>query len=336
MVQMTRRALLGAGAAAVVGMPFLPWQSTIRGSSNPFESDGSVPDESTAVFDGLPVSVSVKPLADGTDPLQGDDRRLLVSGTLLEDLGLERGQQVLLRKQSDTYAVYTVESAAAGTDPRTVRLGPGGRARLSAPDEFAASIDAPVPHPTASRSVASESGQYVERIRDDGGEELVVVAPHGGRIESFTDQQAVQVFETIDDSTAWIGRGWRSGGGAFRRWHVTSTAIHPAAYPKLREIAGRDFARAVSFHGFGGRGILVGGAAPTSSKRAVVSALAAALGDSVPVRLASGGPYDGDDPENLVNWLPASGRGGIQIEQGYSVRSEHWRTVADTVARTVA
>jgi hypothetical protein len=50
---------------------------------------------------------------------------------------------------------------------------------------------------------------------------VVVLAPHGGAIERHTDTQAERVAAMIgsDRASAWRCRGFRTGAGAFDRWH---------------------------------------------------------------------------------------------------------------------
>jgi phage replication-related protein YjqB (UPF0714/DUF867 family) len=135
----------------------------------------------------------------------------------------------------------------------------------------------------------------------------------------------------------WRCRGWKPGGGAKERWHITSTELDPGSFPLLGGIAGRGFRHAVAFHGSDGENgvdVLIGGAAPRSLKRAVRTAVIAATpGADLVVRIA--GPGDdlgGDDPRNLVNRLTAGGSGGVQLEQSPTARRSHWEAIAEAVA----
>ena len=71
---------------------------------------------------------------------------------------------------------------------------------------------------------------------------------HGGQIEPYTDRQAERVAERLLDKgmSSWRCKGWKQGGGAHERWHITSTDIHPASFPKLDRVIPRDFGYAAS------------------------------------------------------------------------------------------
>jgi phage replication-related protein YjqB (UPF0714/DUF867 family) len=126
------------------------------------------------------------------------------------------------------------------------------------------------------------------------------------------------------------------GGGAFRHWHITSTDLHEASFPKLARVIGRRFRFAVAFHGFDDddvdHDVLLGGIAPDGLKLEVKSAIEAAV-PSLKVHIAEPDEkYGGDSKRNVVNRLAAGGA-AIQIEQKPHVRVDHGRAVADAVAR---
>jgi phage replication-related protein YjqB (UPF0714/DUF867 family) len=135
-------------------------------------------------------------------------------------------------------------------------------------------------------------------------------------------------------ASAWRCKGFKAGGGAFERWHITSTEIHEASFPLLKTIRARGFAHAIAFHGFSEADVLIGGAAPLPLKQAISCALEKALaGSGIPVRIADPSDgYDGDSPANIVNRLTACGGGGVQIEQSIEARSRYWKAIADAVA----
>ena len=80
--------------------------------------------------------------------------------------------------------------------------------------------------------------------------------------------------------------------------------------------------------------VLVGGAAPPALKREVVAAIECCLGGTgITVRVAGpGDPFDGDNPDNIVNRLTAGGANGVQIEQSPDARDRFWKTIAEAVA----
>ena len=133
-------------------------------------------------------------------------------------------------------------------------------------------------------------------------------------------------------ASAWRAKGWRPDGGAFVRWHITSTDLNPVCFPLLNSLMSRRFAHAVAFHGFNDEpGVLIGGTAPADVKEGLRQAIQAVLPSGLDVRVALPTErYGGDDPNNIVNRL--SPCGGIQIEQGPSPREDHGCDIADAVA----
>ena len=212
----------------------------------------------------------------------------------------------------------------------------------SAPsDEFEGVVDTQVPHPTLPEDEAEAASELIERLDDDGRQRgLIVIAPHGGAIERRTDDQAERVATRLAGKavSAWRCKGWKRDGGAFDRWHITSTDINEASFPGLRRVIGRRFTYAVAFHGFDDPLILIGGGAPPALKEEIREAIARALaGGDIDVRIATADDgFGGDDERNIVNRLTAGGTGGIQIEQSLEARQQHWEAIADAVADVYA
>jgi phage replication-related protein YjqB (UPF0714/DUF867 family) len=252
----------------------------------------------------------------------------------LASVGSGPGRQVRIHGNGD-FALYTVSELLHETTESVVRMGLGGRRRLQAEEEFEGVLDSKVVDPDLSDCDAREAGELVERLDDDGAQRhLIAIAPHGGEIEPHTDEQAERVAELLGPelASAWRGKGWKPDGGAFVRWHITSTDIDPVCFPLLDSVMSRRFAHAVAFHGFNDElGVLIGGTAPAAVKERVRRAIEQVLPQELPVRVALPTErYGGDDPQNIVNRL--SPCGGIQIEQGSDPRDLHGCDIADAVA----
>jgi phage replication-related protein YjqB (UPF0714/DUF867 family) len=258
----------------------------------------------------------------------------------LTTAGLAVGRQVRVRRGGSDVALYTVSEDRHESVTTTIRMAQPARLRLRPPgedDEFDVSVDTQVPHPTLSDDQAREQSEFVERVTDDGCQQnLVVLAPHGGAIERETDRQAERVAAALGASRAsvWLCRGFRTGGGAARQWHVTASDLDDDSFPLLGSIANRRFAYAVAFHGFGEADVLVGGGAPRPLKRRIAAELERVLaGTGIPVRVARGSEeFDGNHPRNIVNRLTEGGLGGVQIEQPLEARDKYWDRIADAVA----
>jgi phage replication-related protein YjqB (UPF0714/DUF867 family) len=104
--------------------------------------------------------------------------------------------------------------------------------------------------------------------------------------------------------------------GSFDRWHITSTDIHEASFPRLNSVLSRGFTYAVAFHGFDDPeiliDILIGGAAPYSLKQEIETAIKGAIaGSDITVRIASPDEkFGGDSLDNIVNRLTAGRANG--------------------------
>jgi phage replication-related protein YjqB (UPF0714/DUF867 family) len=246
------------------------------------------------------------------------------------------GHQIRVRRSKDEYALYTVSETRQEQPDTILRMAKDARIRLGTADEFEAVVEAQVSHPTYTDKQAKENNEFVERLTDDGKNTgLVTIAPHGGMIEQWTDQQAERVMAQLAPSpiSCWRCKGWKEGGGASERWHITSTDIHEASFPLLNQIIHRQFAHAVAFHGFSQHRILIGGGASTALKREIQRAIQQAIADSdIPVDVAApDDPLNGNSPKNIVNRLAANGN-GIQIEQSREARQRYWQQIADAVA----
>jgi phage replication-related protein YjqB (UPF0714/DUF867 family) len=244
------------------------------------------------------------------------------------------------RNESEDVALYTVSETCQETPDTIIRMARAARARLipdaaDPPDEFAAIVDSQVPHPTCTDHEAETNSEFVERLTDDGAHTgLVAIAPHGGVIEQWTDQQAERVASQLAAKgvSCWRCKGWRQGGGAFRQWHITSPDINEGSFPLLDSIIHRGFTYAVAFHGFSENHILIGGGASDALKQEIQMAIQSAIvGSGIEVKIATASDnFNGDNPNNIVNRL-ANGN-GVQIEQSEEARDCYWKQIADAVA----
>ena len=259
----------------------------------------------------------------------------------LAAIGRARGHQIRIRRsESEDVCLYTIGEVRPETPATIVRMARAARARLTpdardTPDAFAALVTAQVPHPTLTDEEAETCSEFVERLTDDGVHAgLVAIAPHGGAIEEWTDQQAERVASQLAPKgvSSWRCKGWRQDGGAFRQWHITSIDIHEGSFPLLNSIICRRFTYAVAFHGFSQDHILIGGGACDALKQEICAAIQCAIaGSDIVVKIATTTDnFGGDSPDNIVNRL-ANG-GGIQIEQSKTARDDYWQQIADGVA----
>lgn len=262
--------------------------------------------------------------------------RCSVDARALSLLGIGLGQQVRISFGGE-FALFTVATTRKERTAALVRMGAKGLARLGATlvSNPHVTLDPAVVRKGLTDGDAKAMGELAEIVQGDpNGKFLVAIAPHGGNIEPGTDVQARRLAERLADrrASSWICCGYKPGGGAYARWHITSTDAHAASFPGLSPLLSRGFSHAVAFHGFSQNEIVVGGGAPLAWKAKVKDAIAAVLGGTgIAVRLASESDhYGGDSPKNVVNRLAP--QGGVQIEQPLAARQDHAVAIADAVA----
>ena len=267
--------------------------------------------------------------------LDNNSERCSADFRKLASIGVRVGQQVRIKRGTGDYALYTVSEGSDESPDEIVRMAAVARTRLRGGDEFDAVVETQAIRSDMSDEQAEQAGEFVERLDDDdASSRFIVMAPHGGAIEPFTAEQAERVHDQLESRrvSSWRCKGFKRGGGAHERWHITSSDIDERSFPLLRRIADRLFAHAVSFHGLDGAEILIGGAAPGKFKLDLKSAIDGAIaGSGISVRIAQpGDKFNGDDPRNIVNRLcPAN---GIQVEQPLRARRDFGQTIADAVA----
>lgn len=169
----------------------------------------------------------------------------------------------------------------------------------------------------------TDTGHLTELLYDDGAnDDIVVCAAHGGRIEPGTSEQAIELAAQLPRASCWACLGYDENADEFDQWHSPSTAIRLDDYPLLDKIADRGFETVISLHGLATEGLLVGGGIDAGVKQHVSRYLDEAV--SADVETVSEGPYAGVRSDNFVNWLAEGQTGGLQLEQGPTVRADEF------------
>jgi hypothetical protein len=130
---------------------------------------------------------------------------------MVATVGRELGHQVRIKRNDDEYGLYTVSEVRPENPAKIVRMGKDGRERFGMSDEFVGTLDAQVPHATLTDAEAECNGEFVERLDgDDARTALIAIAPHGGDIEAYTDQQAERVASQLAGKgvSSWRCKGW--------------------------------------------------------------------------------------------------------------------------------
>jgi len=351
--RMSRRAMLALSSGAVVAVSGCPSRNgkTVDAtgdapSSGPTETDESTDRAGSTAQTPGGSPTATEPSYTGTDVdevdglsvasqygvLQGEDEHCKVSEGVLQSLGVSVGEQIRIGcDDCGDYpsGLYTVVGGIS--DSATIELSDAGAGRLGFSEDDEVWVDSRVPHPKYQTvSEAREHSEFVEVMDDSGGSDLVACAPHGGYIEHPTHELSRYVSDALD-ATEWTCAGYNSGGGAFDRWHITSTDISRDSFPGLDRIADRGFTHAVSFHGFTGDGIKVSGLADKADREAMREAIADRVGERYEVTVANpAGPYGGASAGNFVNWLTENDT-GIQLEIEWDARQDDWESIARAV-----
>jgi phage replication-related protein YjqB (UPF0714/DUF867 family) len=268
-------------------------------------------------------------------------------------IGRHKGQQVRVERYTPDrltlvdVALYTVidvhdeEQALVFLgyrNPESKKHDLRDRLGLFGIEPFTGKIKSEVPDPSLTDDEAEKQSEFVERLIDDGHHRgLIAIAPHGGAIERHTDEQAQRVRERLASKgvSVWLCKGFKEDGGAFDRWHITSTDISEESFPKLKTVIGRQFKYAVAFHGWSEDSICIGGKAPPDLKNQIKTVINAIPNLDIDVKTdeeGCPGAFNGNDPKNIVNRL---GTNGVQIEQSLDARTGFGRAIADAVADVI-
>lgn len=252
--------------------------------------------------------------------------------------GLEVGEQFLLTVKNSTskYGLVTIHSDYEdGSDNDDIRMRLDGRQRFDQTDSFDAYIDPWVALQGKTDSWLNDNDQMGEFKEESSSTQtdMVIMAPHGGMIENYTDELALRFYNGLvttnsKDASLWYCIGHQDAIGASDAWHITSTDINEANFGYLSDLSGRTYSYAVTVHGYSGTDVLVGGGASESLKNAVKAALDnISWGYDVTV-VGEGDSYGGTSQDNIVNRYSSA---GIQLEIPLGARSGYWQDIADAL-----
>lgn len=185
---------------------------------------------------------------------------------------------------------------------------------------------------------AQTEGLLYEVLDDDGvNDDVLIIAPHGGGIETNTDDLADELKIALEGAgrtvSTWYCRGYSitPGQTSYDKWHVTSVSINPVRFPMLNGIMSRDFAVVLGIHGQGtSNRIDVGGnLAIDSTLDAIVTALDAEtdLNDQTIAKTESSG-LEGQSARNIGNQLCPTSDHYVQLELGPEVRGSGTKRTA--------
>ena len=144
------------------------------------------------------------------------------------------GRQVLVTRSAKRLALYTVAARIDVAGP-AARVGTAGLARVERPTG-----EPPAPKLKAALETDFLGGEttapvrLTEELLGRAATGLAVMAPHGGRIEPHTDDQARAVYKLLakqrKPARAWIAQGFNPA-GAHSCWHITASEISERSFP---------------------------------------------------------------------------------------------------------
>jgi len=163
-------------------------------------------------------------------------------------------------------------------------------------------------------------------------------APHGGKIQKYTDKQAFLLARHLAGCPAWAFCGYAND-GAYDEHHERSShiEIRDDRHRHLSKLNEADFRTAVSFHGFNPDSdvdVYLGGNMDHSDRDRVKDHVVARTDDDVQVEVTQRGDglhriYGGIRSENIVNRLAEK---VLQLEQTMGARRQHREDICRGVA----
>lgn len=199
---------------------------------------------------------------------------------------------------------------------------------------FEVEIDPRVPAEDVDQEQADEEGDLVETFVE-GETAIAALAPHGGQMQPFTDEQVELMLSEFSDATGWMLQGYGQN-TSFYRWYVPSADMSEASYPGLAQLSEETYDLAVSFSGITGQNIYVGGTADEALRQEIVDAIDEALpDDGSPVMLGED-QYAADSEETLVNRITQDQSNGIWIGQPIADRRNSWDVIVEAVGSVLS
>ena len=292
---------------------------------------------------------------DDPSPPRLENEHCKAKRSQIDDIGRSRCEQVRIEfdieNEGTTSAIYTVSVFHNG-NAKLVVLGDKLKDLLPNCEISANKCNGKVKAQIMLKDIINDSqaedrGELIEHLDHEiENHRLIVIAPHGGEIEKFTDKQAEYVWSKFsrDRASLWSCKGFSSKfhADALERWHITSTEINPESFPQLKKIIGQSptFDYSIAFHGWKEDFICVGGNPEnpdteliTETRNAIKAALEERNSNIVVNVAPCSGDFNGDSPENIVNRL---GTNSVQIEQCKLARHDHHEAIAQAVVKGIS
>jgi hypothetical protein len=166
-------------------------------------------------------NAQIKPIDSGI-PDNHIREHCLANLSQINMIGRDRCEQVRIERPTATgtvRALYTVIDVH-DKEPDVVFVDKNpddlwNRLEVSSADHFPGKVNAQVTAVGLTDAEAEASSEFIENLADNGyNHGLIVIAPHGGNIEKYTDEQAEHVGQKLSSEyvSEWICKGFKKGG----------------------------------------------------------------------------------------------------------------------------
>jgi len=272
-------------------------------------------------------------------------RQVDINQAVADDLNLVTGQQVALTHlETGCTAAYEVATLYE-TETSPLRMNDDGRARIGLTEPASIAVRTTVPHPDLSPTQAWRYDELTETVwQDPPADSVLLLAPHGGDIEANTDETAVWCHKHLPEaisSTVYMVQGF--GDDAFDHWHISSTDMALASYPKLQALDAQrgGYPYAVAFHIHTDADVIVGGRLPAIDRDRIAARLREAFCTEANYTLPGDVVTNADhhmarSKTNVVNRLTQDDASSFQVSLPPSVAQRKRKLVGQTLANAIA
>lgn len=289
--------------------------------------------------------------ADKSSPISGTKNSITVSQNIATDLKLVEGQQVTVKnldagdvRQGTGRYIGAFRIVEFLKENDIVLFGKEGRELLSDDGGFRLQIRDQVPNNALSVPEARQLNESIETLQiTDYDSDILALAPHSGAIEANTEESAQWFARKCKQHgvnvDVYTFRGF--GRASFSRWHVGSSAFHLRSFPKLREVASRQYSLVVAFHlrdipnDEDPPEVRVGGLSDEALRERAASRLDDALPSKYRIVTNPSRTMMGRSSANITNNLSRDGKSGLQIESTPRNQQIRRKTVGREMALSV-
>ena len=263
-----------------------------------------------------------------TDTFDRVGKKAVVSQSFADANRIWVGKQIRVGRVPNSVnypdAMYTVEDIRTFSDNDDVRLHSDGLTRIGAAAGETGTVLSYAANPyIENRTDAENLSDYVEESDVVDASPYMGIAPNGGDLYLYTDDQADR-FAAELGASKWLTAGYNDGGGAIDRFETSTLDMNLDSYPELPDY--KNFDHVVEFVAGAAADIEVTGGASASLRSDIATEINNQTGSAYNASAVD----DDTTTARLVNQLSANGT-GIRIKQPFSARDNDANAIADAV-----